>query len=245
MITNAVSRRVQELIGDGAPFVTATVVLAQRPTSAKAGDVALILADGTIEGFVGGVCAQNSVRVYALQALASGDAVLLRILPDGDDVVVEEGAVTVQNTCLSGGGIEIFLDPVLPAPRVVVVGDSPVAEAIRALGGELRPALVDGGAPRTARAGARRGRRAGGGRPGRRRRRTRSRRAPPAPPRARSACAVRRARREQAPRLRRARAAAHGRRLRAGARARRCPRRARHRLAHAARDRAVDPRRDR
>ena len=62
-----------------------------------------------------------SVRVYALQALASGDAVLLRILPDGDDVVVEEGAVTVQNTCLSGGGIEIFLDPVLPAPRVVVV----------------------------------------------------------------------------------------------------------------------------
>src|SRR3954447_23840872 len=147
MITNAVSRRVQELIGDGAPFVTATVVLAQRPTSAKAGDVALILADGTIEGFVGGVCAQNSVRVYALQALASGDAVLLRILPDGDDVVVEEGAVTVQNTCLSGGGIEIFLDPVLPAPRVVVVGDSPVAEAIRALGGQLGLALVEGAEP--------------------------------------------------------------------------------------------------
>src|SRR3954462_9117442 len=99
MITNAVSRRVQELIADGASFVTATVVRAQRPTSAKAGDVALVLADGTIEGFVGGMCAQNSVRVYALQVLDSGEALLLRIVPDGDDVSVEEGAITVQNTC--------------------------------------------------------------------------------------------------------------------------------------------------
>lgn len=147
MITDAVSRRLQELVAGGEPFVTATVVRAQRPTSAKAGDVALVLADGTIEGFVGGVCAQNSVRVYALQALESGDALLLRILPDGDDVIVEEGAVTVQNTCLSGGAIEIFLDPVLPAPRVVVVGDSPVADAIRVLGAQLGLALVEGEEP--------------------------------------------------------------------------------------------------
>jgi xanthine dehydrogenase accessory factor len=147
VITDAVSRRVQELIADGAPFVTATVVRAQRPTSAQAGDVALVLADGAVEGFVGGVCAQNSVRVYALQALESGDALLLRILPDGDDVVVEDGAVTVQNTCLSGGAIEIFLDPVLPAPRVVVVGDSPVADAVRALGAQLGLTLVGGDEP--------------------------------------------------------------------------------------------------
>ena len=149
MIADAVSRRVQELIADGTAFVTATVVRAQRPTSAKAGDVALVLGDGTIEGFVGGMCAENSVRVYSLQALESGEAMLLRILPEGvgDAVVVEEGAVTVPNTCLSGGAIEIFLDPVLPAPRVVVVGDTPVAEAIRSLGAQLGLELVQGVEP--------------------------------------------------------------------------------------------------
>src|SRR6478752_2076207 len=67
VMTDAVSRRAQELIAEGTAFVTATVVRAQRPTSAQAGDVALVLRDGTIEGFVGGLCAQNSVRVYALQ----------------------------------------------------------------------------------------------------------------------------------------------------------------------------------
>jgi xanthine dehydrogenase accessory factor len=147
MMTGTVSRRAQELIGEGTAFVTATVVRAQRPTSAQAGDVALVLGDGTIEGFVGGMCAQNSVRVYALKALETGEALLLRILPDGDEVIVEEGAVTVQNTCLSGGAIELFLDPVLPAPRVVVVGDSPVADAIRSLGAHLGLALVDGAEP--------------------------------------------------------------------------------------------------
>src|SRR6478672_5413468 len=129
MMTDAVSRRVQELIAGGTAFVTATVVRAQRPTSAQAGDVALVLGDGTIEGFVGGMCAQNSVRVYSLQAIGTGEALLLRILPDGSvdehdvagrELSSEEGAVTVQNTCLSGGAIEIFLDPVIPAPRVLV-----------------------------------------------------------------------------------------------------------------------------
>jgi xanthine dehydrogenase accessory factor len=142
-----VSRRAQELVGEGTAFVTATVVRAQRPTSAQAGDVALVLGDGTIEGFVGGVCTQNSVRVYALKALETGEALLLRVLPGGDEVIVEEGAVTVQNTCLSGGAIEIFLDPVLPAPRVVVIGDSPVADAVRSLGERLGLALVDGAEP--------------------------------------------------------------------------------------------------
>ena len=61
--------------------MTATVVRAQSPTSVEAGDVALVLGDGTIEGFVGGACAEHSVRAYALEALESGEAVLLRILP--------------------------------------------------------------------------------------------------------------------------------------------------------------------
>ena len=141
MITAAVSRRAQELAAQGVAFVTATVVRAQRPTSAQAGNVALVLGDGTIEGFVGGVCAEHSVRAYALAAIEADEALLLRILPfDGggdEQVAKEEGSVTVQNPCLSGGAIEVFLEPVLPAPRLMVVGDTPIAGAVRELGAEL------------------------------------------------------------------------------------------------------------
>jgi xanthine dehydrogenase accessory factor len=158
MITSAVTRRAQELAAQGLAFVTATVVRAQRPTSVRAGDVALVLPDGTIEGFVGGVCAEQSVRAYSLKAIAGGEPVLLRILPDsaaGDavdadhQIASEEGAVTVQNPCISGGAMEIFLEPALPPPRVLVVGDSPIAGAIRRLGAELGLELVavEAGAP--------------------------------------------------------------------------------------------------
>jgi xanthine dehydrogenase accessory factor len=92
-----------------------------------------------VEGFVGGVCAESSVRLHALRAMETGEPLLLRLLPDagdagdaGDDPVAGD-AVTEHNPCLSGGALEIFLDPVLPAPRVVVVGDAPVAVALREL----------------------------------------------------------------------------------------------------------------
>jgi xanthine dehydrogenase accessory factor len=139
-MTAAMSRRAAELAASGAPFVQATVVRAQRPTSVQAGNVALVLADGTIEGFVGGVCTEHSVRAQALEAMRSGEAVLLRILPFSDegpapdDERDPDGAVTVQNPCLSGGAIEVFLEPVLPAPHLLVAGDTPVAEALLRLG---------------------------------------------------------------------------------------------------------------
>jgi xanthine dehydrogenase accessory factor len=94
---------------------------------------------------VGGVCSEHSVRAYALQALQTGNAVLLRILPfsehgegsPNDPVAAEDGAVVVQNPCLSGGVIEVFLEPVLPAPRVLVVGDTPTAAAVLLIGAQL------------------------------------------------------------------------------------------------------------
>jgi xanthine dehydrogenase accessory factor len=158
MTMGAVSTRAQELAAEGTAFVVATVVRAQRPTSVKAGDVAFVLADGAIEGFVGGVCTQESVRAYSLLALESGEALLLRILPDGSareedgargESSDEEGATTIQNPCLSGGAIELFLEPMLPAPRVLVVGDTPIAGAVRSLGLELGldVAAVEGGSP--------------------------------------------------------------------------------------------------
>jgi xanthine dehydrogenase accessory factor len=142
--SDALARRAEELAAQGVAFVTATVVRAQRPTSARAGNVALVLNDGTIDGFVGGACAEHSVRQYSLKAMKSGEPLLLRILPtDGDDFegeqqeVKEDGAVTVQNTCLSGGAIEVFLEPVLPAPRVHIVGATPIAAALERSGPEL------------------------------------------------------------------------------------------------------------
>jgi len=141
--SDALARRAEELAAQGAAFATATVVRAQRPTSARAGNVALVLSDGSIDGFVGGVCAEHSVRLYAMKAMQSGEPVLLRILPtagdapDGEQEIKEDGAVTVQNTCLSGGAIEVFVEPVLPAPRVHIVGSTPIAGALERSGPEL------------------------------------------------------------------------------------------------------------
>jgi xanthine dehydrogenase accessory factor len=118
--------------------VHATVVRAQPPTSAYPGDEAILLADGTIEGFVGGQCAQNSVRKAALGALQAGESVLLRVLPDGDVHFPEApGACVVVNPCLSGGSLEIFLTPQLPAPLIRVYGATPIAEALIQLCGVL------------------------------------------------------------------------------------------------------------
>jgi xanthine dehydrogenase accessory factor len=137
----ALARRAEELAAQGAAYVTATVVRAGRPTSARAGDVALITSDGKIQGFVGGICAEHSVRLFAWSAMESGEPVLLRILPkpvdDGETAKKEDGAVTVVNTCLSGGAIEIFLEPALPTPRVNVVGSKPIANELVRLGPEF------------------------------------------------------------------------------------------------------------
>lgn len=130
-------RRADELTAAREPFVTAIVVRAQRPSSVTAGDSAVIRSDGTIEGFVGGACAETSVRLHALRALETGEPLVLRIVPGDSEGPAEEGAVTVQNPCLSGGALEIFLEPRVPAPRVGVVGDTPIALALVSLGERL------------------------------------------------------------------------------------------------------------
>ena len=145
MMPPELSRRAQALAVERAPYVVATVVRAQRPTSVHAGDAALVLGDGTIEGFVGGSCAEQSVRLHALRALETGDPLLLRILPGDGEAPAGEGAVTVQNPCLSGGAIEIFLEPVQPAPRVLVAGETPIAGALARLGAELGLDVVEAG----------------------------------------------------------------------------------------------------
>jgi xanthine dehydrogenase accessory factor len=143
MMTATLAERARALAVERQAFVTATVVRAVSPTSARPGDVALVLADGTVEGFVGGVCAESSVRLHALRAMETGEPLLLRLVPDaGEDEPAADGAITAHNPCLSGGALEIFLDPSLPPPRVVVVGDAPVAAALRELAPRVGLAAV-------------------------------------------------------------------------------------------------------
>jgi xanthine dehydrogenase accessory factor len=127
-----VAQRSAALIAAGVPHVRATVVRAEHPTSVHAGDAAVVHVDGRIEGFVGGTCAESSVQVHARAALASGEPLLLRILPGVDATTTEHGAVTVSNPCLSGGAVEIFLEPLAPPARLLVVGDTPIATALAA-----------------------------------------------------------------------------------------------------------------
>lgn len=136
-IPDALARRAHELTERREPFVRATVVRAQRPTSAHAGDTAVVDAAGRIDGFVGGACVEASVRYYGLRQLAAREPVLLRVVPGDPSGVAEDGAVEVRNPCLSGGAVEIFLEPWHPAPRVVVVGATPVARALATIGVDL------------------------------------------------------------------------------------------------------------
>ncbi len=134
MIKAKLAAHMGQLIEDRVPFVLATVVRARKPASVRPGDTALVTVDGTISGFVGGQCAESSVRLYALRALETGEPLLLRLLPaeaegeaPGDGL---DAAVVERNPCLSGGALEIFLEPQLPAPRLVIGGGSPIADAL-------------------------------------------------------------------------------------------------------------------
>ncbi|QGN48597.1 XdhC family protein [Micromonospora sp. WMMD558] len=117
------------------PFVLATVVRAERPTSAKPGYRAIVLPDGTIEGFVGGACAESTVRLQSLRLLRTGESTLLRVTPGAAaEQAPAEGMVVVDNPCLSGGTLDIFLEAVVPAPLVHVFGDTPIARAVAEVG---------------------------------------------------------------------------------------------------------------
>jgi xanthine dehydrogenase accessory factor len=100
-----------------------------------------------MEGFVGGTCAESTVRLQGLRLLRTGESTLLRITPSAEAETVTEGLVTVGNPCLSGGSLDIFLEAVLPPLLIQVHGDAPVARALfevgRALGHEVGPAQGD------------------------------------------------------------------------------------------------------
>ena len=124
---------------EGVPFVLATVVRAERPTSARPGAKAIVTADGELRGFVGGTCVKPAVRREALRALADGVPRLLRISPESppEGAEAEEGVLEEHMACVSGGALDIHLEPCLPARRLLLAGSSPIVEALGALGAAL------------------------------------------------------------------------------------------------------------
>jgi len=132
-----VRERARELERDGRPYARVTVVRREAPVSAHVGDSALVTADGEVVGWVGGAeCAQSVAVREAQAAIESGESVLIGLAPDPADVE-RPGLKAFPMTCHSGGTLELFVEPVLPGPELVVVGDSPVARAVARLGREV------------------------------------------------------------------------------------------------------------
>ncbi len=126
--------KAHELMGKGEPFVTATVVRAEKPTSAKPGDRAIITIDGIMHGWIGGSCAQPTVIAEALRALADDQSRLIRLSTDPEKQTPREGLIDMAMVCFSGGTLEIFIEPQRPQPRLLIVGSLPIARALAELG---------------------------------------------------------------------------------------------------------------
>lgn len=116
------------------PFALATVVRSERPTSGKPGNAALIDPAGTMHGWIGGSCTRSEVIRHAVEALRLGEP---RLLAFGADEERPDDLVKVSMSCASGGGVEVHINPVLPAPVLLVAGDSPVALALLRLGSAM------------------------------------------------------------------------------------------------------------
>jgi xanthine dehydrogenase accessory factor len=134
--------RAHELVQQGVPFVTATVIRAERPTSGKPGDKAIITVDGVMHGWIGGSCAQPTVIRQALKALSEGEARLIRLSVAPEEQTPREGVQDLAMTCYSGGTLEIYIEPQRPRPRLLIVGGLPVAQALAHLGSAMNYQVV-------------------------------------------------------------------------------------------------------
>ena len=130
--------QVQSLWNTGNPFVIATVVRAEKPTSAKVGAKAIITEDGKLSGWIGGSCAEPTVKREAKKVLQAGEPCLIRLCPpEKMGLAPQEGVTEIALTCISGGTLEIYIEPQLAQPHLVVIGHLATAEALVNLGKDL------------------------------------------------------------------------------------------------------------
>ncbi len=126
--------RVAALQREGQSFAVATVVGRRAPVSAHLGDRAIVFANGRMEGFVGGACSREIVRRHALESLGARHPRLVSIGPDASQAVESTAErVGVVMTCASEGAVDVYVEPFVQARLLVVVGATPVADALARL----------------------------------------------------------------------------------------------------------------
>jgi xanthine dehydrogenase accessory factor len=136
-----------ELARRGEPFALATVVWRQGPSSSQQGSRAIITAAGELRGWIGGACAEPVVVREAQRVISAGQAKLL-LLGSAEQFggAVPDGMMVIPISCSSEGALEVYIEPVVPVPHLVVVGHSPMAHTLADLAGTLgwRTELIDG-----------------------------------------------------------------------------------------------------
>ena len=125
------------LVARREPYARVTVVWSASPVSARAGDAGLVTADGRLRGWVGGSCAEPVVVRQALDALAEGRSRLVHLAPPDDLPPARPGTVNAPVSCASEGSLEVFVEPRLPPPQIVIIGRSPLARALATMAGAV------------------------------------------------------------------------------------------------------------
>ena len=115
------------------PFALVTVVRREPPSSARVGDTALVTAGGDYHGWAGGGCTRSTVVREALRAIADGEPRLLSLAPETSDRA-RPGLIALPMTCDSGGTVEIYVEPILPVPRLLLFGSSPAVRVLSGIG---------------------------------------------------------------------------------------------------------------
>src|SRR6478752_9643586 len=134
----AVLEQAAGLTRRGEAFALATVVWRQGPSSGQQGSRAIITASGELHGWIGGACAEPVVVREAREVISTGEARLLLLgTQDQFGAAVPDGMTVVPISCQSEGALEVYIEPVLPVPHLVVVGRSPMAETLASLGRDL------------------------------------------------------------------------------------------------------------
>ncbi len=143
----AVMARAVELVEAGESFTMATVVWRQAPSSGQHGSRAIVTAQGELFGWIGGACAEPVLLREARRVLEEGTATLVWLgqPEDLEKIHVPDGVMAIPISCQSDGALQIFIEPVMAAPHVVIVGRSPMAVTLLDLVRDLgwRGDLVD------------------------------------------------------------------------------------------------------
>lgn len=130
----------------GEAFALATVVWRRAPSSGKVGYKALVTSNGDVSGWVAGACTEPLVVRQSMKALADGEPRLLLIgAPEDLETRARDGLLTFPTSCASEGALEIYIEPHLPTPQLVIVGRSPVVDTMATLANGLgwRTVIVD------------------------------------------------------------------------------------------------------